>query len=378
MPPVLPALSSPVILPSLDHVIPSGPTSPEWRGFLRVLAVALVAFVAGPYGFVLALDPYGTRTSPARAPVPIMDLNGRYMYPQLTRSGRFDAAVFGTSTIRLLDPEALGRSFGGHVVNLGLNAGTPWEQTELARLFLRHVPSPRLLIFGLDRPWCAPDADEPGRRLTFRSFPPWLYDEEGLNDLPGMLSLKSVEIAGRVLLNRLGFMPERIRGDGYENFLPPESRYDLRRAQAHLREGTGEAAGPDGAEPEPGAAGAGFPALVWLDGLLAPLPASTQTVLLLPPIHVAAQARPGTPGAAQDEACKAALAAIARRRGAALVDLRFASPLTSRDENYWDKLHYRLPIAARLLGHLATALASGRDDPGGEFRVLAPGRVSQP
>ena len=72
-----------------------------------------------------------------------MDLNQRFMYPQIVRSGRFDAAVFGTSTVRLLDPQRLGAAFGGRFANLGMNAGTPWEQMQLADLFLRHVPRPR-------------------------------------------------------------------------------------------------------------------------------------------------------------------------------------------------------------------------------------------
>ena len=41
---------------------------------------------------------------------------------------------------------------------------------QLADLFLRHVPTPRDLIFGLDLTWCELDADE--KKLTFRPFPP--------------------------------------------------------------------------------------------------------------------------------------------------------------------------------------------------------------
>jgi len=41
------------------------------------------------------------------------------------RSGRYDSAVVGTSTVRLLDPQRLGALFGARFANLGLNAGTP-------------------------------------------------------------------------------------------------------------------------------------------------------------------------------------------------------------------------------------------------------------
>ena len=142
----------------------------SWRAFAATLCCSALAVGAVLYGFVLLLDPYGLR-----ATRPIMDLNQRFMYPQIVRSGRFDAALFGTSTVRLLDPDRLNAVLGGRFVNLGLNSGTPWEQMQLADLFLRQVPEPKALVFGLDRNWCDADADR--KRLTFRVFPPWLYDE---------------------------------------------------------------------------------------------------------------------------------------------------------------------------------------------------------
>ena len=161
-----------------------------------------------------------------------MDLNQRFMYPQIARSGRFDAAMFGTSTVRLLDPARARAPSARGFANLGMNAGTPWEQLQLADLFLRRVPQPNALIFGIDATWCEPDAD--GRRLTPRAFPPWLYDDEPLNDYPALVNLTAVEIAGRVALHRLGLMPERIRADGYEIFVPDDALYDLARARTHL------------------------------------------------------------------------------------------------------------------------------------------------
>ncbi len=57
----------------------------------------------------------------------------------------------GTSTARLLDPQELDRAFGGRFANLAMNAATPWEQTQLARLFLTRAPA-RACCFGLDAP----------------------------------------------------------------------------------------------------------------------------------------------------------------------------------------------------------------------------------
>jgi hypothetical protein len=300
-----------------------------------------------------------------------MDLNQRFMYPQVVRSGRYDAAIFGTSTVRLLDPRKLGGALGGRFANLGLNAGTPWEQMQLADLFLRHVPDPKVLIFGLDRTWCEQDADR--KQLTFRAFPPWLYDDSRLNDYAELLNLTSLEIAGRLALHHLGLMPERIRGDGFEVFVPDEALYDLARARSHLYR---ERAAPPGEVVRLTAqerAALRFPALEWLDAILARVPASTSVILTTMPIHVASQASSGTREFALEAECKARVAALGRRHGAAALDFRLPSPVTTEDSNYWDPLHYRVGIADRIVAALAAA-RSGREAPDGFYRVLAPAR----
>lgn len=341
----------------------------SWRLFAQAFAGAGSAVAAGLYLFVLALDPYGLRAAPGRPPGPIMDLNQRFMYPQIVRSGRFDAAVFGTSTIRLLDPSHLNRMFGARFANLGLNAGTPWEQIRLAELFLRLAPAPRALIFGLDTTWCEADADAPGKRITFRAFPPWLYDDDPLNDFAGLFNFRSIEIAGRVALKHLGLMPERIRGDGYERFVPDDATYDLARARIGPPR-VGQAPPPRLSPEEERALR--FPALPWLDALLARVPREAAITLAFMPIHVSAQPTPGSAEAARDAACKARIAEIGRRRGAAVIDFRYPSPVTTEDSNYWDPLHYRIGIAERVGKALRNARVSGRDDPEGFYRVLVP------
>ena len=352
----------------------AGPAG-AWRGFMSAFAITAASCAAAFWLLVVWLDPYGLRTGPGRPPTPIMDLNQRFMYPQLARSGRFDAAVFGTSTIRLLDPTTLDRLFGARFANLGLNAGTPWEQMQLARLFLRHVPRPKTVIFGLDSTWCEADADTPGKRLTFRAFPEWLYDEDDTGDVLHVFTARALEIAARVALHRLDLMPERIRGDGYEVFVPPEVRYDLGRARAHLW-GPGRVGDEAVATSAEGAlasdaAPTSFPALRWLDDVLGDLPAGTNVMLVFPPVHIAAQPAPGSSAATRDQACKDEVAALGRRRGAAVVDFRLPSEVTTSDANYWDRLHFRVGIAARFASALKVAHDTARGDDGGFYRVLS-------
>ena len=115
-----------------------------------------------------------------------------------------------------------------------------------------------------------------------------------------------------------------------------------------------------------------FPALAWMDAMLGELPAASVKVLAFMPVHVAAQAWPGTRAAAVEAECKARIAAIGRARGAKVIDWRIASPVTTKDENYWDGLHYRLPIAQRIARELTGAVLNGAESADGSYRAARP------
>lgn len=340
---------------------------------------AALATLLALWGFAAALDPFGLRVSAGQTPRPLMDINQRFMYPQLVRSGGFDSAVFGTSTMRLLDPAILSRGIGGHFANLAMNAATPWEQLQMATLFAGQVAAPKTILWGIDGTWCDADATNEAKRLTPRPFPPWLYDGIRWRDWSQLMNLTTLEIAARLLAHRLGLMPERIRGDGYEVFTPPEALYDAARARWHLYGGADPWPDPGPmvpAESVPAEIRAQwrFPALDWLDGALARFPTGTRLLLVLPPAHHASQPRQGSVAAQREAACKEAVAALATRRGATVVDYALPSPITLRDDNYWDPLHFRLPIARRLEAEIASVAKGGPLQPDGAARVIAPSR----
>lgn len=307
-----------------------------------------------------------------------MDINQRFMYPQLVRSGAFDAAILGTSTMRLLDPAILSRTIGGHFANLAMNAATPWEQLQMAQLFTRTVPAPKAVIWGVDLSWCAATATAPENRLTPRPFPPWLYDGPSWTDTPRQMNLTTLEVAFRLLSHKLGLIPERIGSDGYEVFTPPEETYDLARARTHLFAPSGGVA-PDLAPVTPPAiidpaerTGWAFPALAWLDEALSAMPANTLKLIVLPPTHAVSLQREGSAREQLYNACKAALAALAQRQGATLVDYAHYSSVTRADENYWDPLHFRLPIARRMEADLAAVARSETLASDGVVKVTRP------
>jgi hypothetical protein len=341
------------------------------KAFLTAFLAVLLGLAGLIYAVIQLLDPYGV--SPLRLPLgrAIMDINQRYMYPQIARRNTFDSIVVGTSTSRLLDPVQLNAAFGGRFANLAMNAGTAWEQTELAKLYLRHNPAPRNFILGVDQMWCQQGMDVP--RTTFRGFPAWMYDENRWNDLPEVFNLKTLEIAGRMVGFHLGLMPERIRGDGYEVFTPPEGTYDLARARFHIWQGHSARSVTPLVPPErltaSESAALVFGPLAWLDELLGRMPPSTQRMVVFMPLHIAAQPTPESRGAAEIAVCKQRIAAIAARHGAKTIDFSIDSPITREDSNYWDPLHYRLPIASKIIAGMKEARDTGIDDPDGLYVV---------
>ena len=173
--------------------------------------------------------------------------------------------------------------------------------------------------------------------------------------------------------------------------MPPESTYDLARAREHIYGAAGpppmDLRTPSGApdvapvakatenasELVPSAAKQeqAFPALIWLIELLKRGNGWERVIVLIPPIHQSGLSKPGTAAFAREQICKDNVAAIANRNGRAVIDFRIVSSISSQDQNYWDPLHYRVPIATRIVEGLSRALNIGADDPEGDYRVLA-------
>lgn len=146
------------------------------------MALGGTAFV---YVAVILVDPYDTLfLSPPFERAPVVT-NQRFSFPALARNPKFDSAIFGTSTSRLLRPEQLNGLLGASFVNLSMNSGTPYEQSQIFNLFARHHPRARAIIFAIDNPWCG--SEDGYAKFTFRRFPPWLYDEDRWNDFLHLL-----------------------------------------------------------------------------------------------------------------------------------------------------------------------------------------------
>ena len=348
----------------------------SWQGSNRIFLGTFIGIVGSIYLFILLADPYGVLPFSLPFERAIMS-DQRQMYPQILRTGRYDSIVVGTSTSRLLDPVALDRVLGGHFASLAMPAATAVEQVHVLDYFRRTVAAPKAVIIGLDHEWCYRNGNAYISKHTAaleREFPAWAFDDSRWNDLFHLLNVPTLQEASRVIGHLFGRIPEKLRKDGFEVFVPPDSTYDP--AHAHFlvyEENDSRVPTPVHSTYSLGEVernAMDFEPLAWLDESLASLPGATRKILMFPPLHAHAMRATGPLGEARDAECKRRVTQIARRRGAMLVDWRILSPLTKEDSNFWDPLHYRLPVAYRLIDDLGHIVNEGRESPDGSYRIL--------
>lgn len=331
--------------------ISSSKSTPRWRSFFLLCAVTAVLCIGVIYAFVVLVDPFDTLPlSPPAQRWPVAS-NARFAFPALARSERFDSAIFGTSTSRLLRPAALDPLFGARFANLAMNDATVYEQSRLMDVFRRAHPHPRVMMVGLDVRWCV--TGDSYEKLTPRPFPAWMYGANPWAGYTHLFNMYAVQEAGQEFGILIGIKRPTYGRDGYTSFVPPDSEYDPARVAAHLRgEGPELPPGPHDGPP----ATWRYPALETLAAELHALPPETRKVLFFVPLNHVLLPAPGTEPDAVWSECKRRVGTMARTVPNLLViDFMRPSPITDHDDNYWDALHYRVDIADRLAHDLARA-----------------------
>ena len=321
----------------------SSPPLAAWRRFVRVFWITAAATLAVVYGFVIIVDPWDTlKLSPPLPRVPI-STNARYSFPALARSPKFDSVILGDSSARLLEPRLLNPGFDAHFANLSMNAATAYEQSRVFDVFLRAHPRPRVVMFGLDVSWC----NSTLTRVTERPFPEWMYQESLWPGYLHMFSPYAVQEAANQFAVMTHMKRRRYGLDGYTSFVPPESAYDRQRRDAKFKEW----APVNNSPPAPGAL-AEFPPLKLLRENMLRLPPETRKVLAFMPYYIERQGEPGGVTRWGWDQCKQQVAAIAAETGAEAIDFMIPSSITLDKDNFWDPVHYRIPIAERIVDGL--------------------------
>jgi hypothetical protein len=347
----------------------SSTSSSNWRRFfgLAVGTAAILAVVI--FVFVALVDPFDTLPlSPPADRMPVAT-NARFSFPALARSDRFDSAIFGTSTSRLLRPAVLNTEFGAHFANLAMNDATIYEQSRLLSVFAQAHPVAKVVMVGLDVRNCV--TGETYDKLTLRPFPEWMYGDNPWVGYRESFNLYAVQEAGQLLGILIGIKDPVYGRDGYTSFVPPDSEYDPARVAMHLRE-----AGPD---VPPGARSGEpatwrYPAIEQLHDDLSRLAESTRKILFFVPYNHVLLQPASSSGALVWNECKRRIAKLATQIPNTLaVDFMLPSPITLADDNYWDALHYRVAIADRIAHDLATA---EHGEASADYRLLSAGPES--
>jgi hypothetical protein len=286
----------------------------------------------------------------------------------LAKKSQFDSAIIGSSTVRLLNPDDLNPLLGSKFVNLAMNAASVFEQEAIFDVFLRYHPHPKTVIFGVDHVYF-----EKNNYAKFigavkpEHFPEWMYDENPLNDwLP--YNWRTMQITLKQFKCITGMRPFKFRVDGYEDFTKTMFSHDI----DHIREVIyGSKTSKEKKPLEPAVQASqeliksfAFPAIKHLDRMLSRLPKTTRKIVIIPPVHAYHQPSPGSEAAVNLEEFKRRVAdLVCRYQNAALFDFMIESPITTRDENYFDEIHYTVTVAKEIAQGIAREAASTTNNP---------------
>lgn len=325
------------------------PQERDWAAWARAFLGILAGLVAGYLAIAYAIDPYDSGRSSLLSADAVRPQGPRTAAAMRGRDPAFRGAIFGNSHIQLVNPGRLSQATGIPFVQLSVPATGPGEQFVLLDWYLRHHAGPEAIVMAPDDFWCTGDPGLPNDK----PFPFWLFSHDTAAYLRGLMRWSVLE----ELTDRIGWLLRKRREeaprDGWWDY---EKDYlGLGYAKDPRLAAEREKAVPE--TPEPGFAGPGFPAAERFAGIAARLPAETALVVVFPPIYAAALPRPGTPRAGLEQACKAAIAAAAKgHRKSAIVDWRRDGPEAHDPNLFFDRSHYRHPLAHKVTDEIADAL----------------------
>ena len=316
----------------------------EWSRCLRAFFVTLAICVSLVFAFVISVDPYDSGKFGFFGIKGVADRNSVTASASRARDASFDSAIIGNSTALLINPTRLSRATGLHFVQLSVVGASPLEEMTVLDFFLRHHAHVGALVIGADPGWCAHDLN-----ANPRPFPYWLYDDNRIVYAGALFSAAAIEHAFQRVSIGLG---QRERRDPTGTF-DSEDTWPIGEFR-------------DTARPSdpPLAARAAlrnvFPEVSSLDELIKKLPADVPVVVVVPPTLASTVANPGTPEAAEREACNVALKQIvAGRPRSNFINYRVDNALTRDRANFIDYIHYRSIIANRIADGIVASLRLG-------------------
>ncbi|WP_201834707.1 hypothetical protein [Microvirga zambiensis] len=328
-----------------------------WKRFAITLVAAAAIVLTLVLTIIYLIEPYDTGRSPFFSQAGVRALAPAMANASRGRNPAFDAAIVGNSRIQLISPERLKQATGLDFVQMSVPGSGPKEQLALIDWYLSHRREPaKVLLVSIDETWCTSDP----ALASEGPFPFWLYAESPLDYARGLLRWEALEEVPPRLSHLLGTSAERARPDGYWDYDAEYTRRGDKMAAAHRRELEAKPyANARRYDRDPVAETRPFPAADRLGLVAASLPQDAALILVVPPLYKNALPPEGTEQAFRLQACKAAIAFAAQKAHArtALVDWRTDRPETRNAAWFFDRVHYRQPIAKAMEADIAETIA---------------------
>ena len=305
----------------------------DWSRCLLACLVTLAICASIVFAFVIAIDPYDSGKFGFLGIEGVADRNTVTANASRARDPNFDSAIIGNSTALLINPGRLSQATGFRFVQLSVVGGSPLEERTVLDTFLRYHRHVGAVAIGADPSWCVHDLS-----VKPRPFPYWLYDDGLLAYAGALFSGAAIEHAFQRLSIGLG---KRQRSDPSGTF-DSEDTWPI----GEFRNTAHPSDPPLAANP---ALRDVFPEVTRLDELIKRLPPDLPVVVVVPPTLAETVAKPGSPQAAEREACNQALKrTVAGRPHSNFINFRVDNALTRDRKNFIDYIHYRSIIANRL------------------------------
>jgi hypothetical protein len=324
------------------QAVPTAEASKRWLRWNAIFFLAFFCLGGVLFGLILLIDPYDTDRFPNLGILGVADRNPRTANVSRGRDPRFDSAVVANSTGQLLRPTRLDAATGLRFVQLSVPQTGPREQLVVMRWVAAHHDRPGALVLVADDSWCSPD---PVLALRY-PFPFWLYGSDA-NYLANVLNWKSFDRAVWRVQLALG---KRHPTDpvGYSDYssqslhpfanLPPDPP-PLTRANAE----------------------AAFPWIDTLGDFVASLGSNMAMVIVMPPVQTSYLPQSGSLAETRFAHCKEALThTIAGRPRSGFLDFRVETPETRDAGNFFDRIHYKNPIARKIEDQIIVLLQESR------------------
>ena len=326
-----------------DSAISTSDDATDWSRCLRACLVTLAICASLLFAFTIAVDPYDSGKFGIFGINGVADRNTLTANASRARDASFNSAIIGNSTALLINPTALSQATGLHFVQLSVVGGSPREELVVLDFLLRHHGHVGALVIGADPSWCAHEENRP------RPFPYWLYGKSRLVYAGALFSGAAIEHAVQRVQIGLG---KRQRSDPTGTF-NSEDTWPIGEFRDTNRP----------ADPLPAESAALRDVLPWvskLDAVIKQVPGDVPVVVLVPPTIASTVAKPGTPEAADREACNAALKrTVDGRPHSNFINYRVDNALTRDRANFIDSIHYRSNIAAKIAAGVVASVRDG-------------------